>query len=39
MTQGFLDHIPIETLLSQPRRAGTSQIVDGERVHIERKPL
>jgi hypothetical protein len=39
MTQGLFDDITVETLLSQQRRAGPSQIVDGERIHIERKPL
>ena len=39
MTERLFDHVPVETLLSQQRRAGASQIVNGKRVHVERKPL
>ena len=39
MAQSLFDHVPIETLLREQRRASPSQVMDGERVHIERQAI
>ena len=39
MAHRFFAHIAIEARFRQQRCAGPPQIVDGERLHVERQPL